>query len=344
MSRRELKNLAIDGADALITGYLEDIPSLVYYWRGGYYEHDGSEESAYWAQQGALAKRLGPSYFHLEGIVADRTVDGQKQYLAHWSKYHERTWEPASFFNTADIAAYEEAIQAGPGSAEMVAANGFASDLPEVQEGLSDSAASLTDTVAPLTLESRSRDATRVDLQQSIKSNTHGEDSLLLARQQLAHESTQNSEDDGDDDEEQKCNDVLGSGLVDEHGEEAIRCTSHLHKGKLVRCCDICRNEALDMLTEEQSLSLEQGADMALCYACGEAAIDSDTSFECRCSKLDQCGVCLLRTAGKLADARADPSRRVGNERCGECEGELDENRVSRCALCGGLKVRWLIS
>ncbi|KAI7265053.1 hypothetical protein KC343_g2793 [Hortaea werneckii] len=250
MSRRELKNLAIDGADALITGSLEDIPSLVYYWRGGYYEHDGLAESAYWAQQGALAKRLGPHYFHLEGIVDDRTVDGQKQYLAHWSKYHERTWEPASFFNTADIAAYEEAAQAGPGSAGRVAANDFASDLPEVQEGPSDSAASLTDTVAPLTLDSRSKDATMVDVQQSVESNTHREDSTMLARQDLANESSHNNKHESDDDEEQECNDVLGSGLVDEHGEEALRCTSHLHKGKLVRCCDICRNEALDMLTE----------------------------------------------------------------------------------------------
>ncbi|KAI6867130.1 hypothetical protein KC323_g3621 [Hortaea werneckii] len=229
MSRRELKNLAIDGGDALITGYLEDIPSLVYYWRGGYYEHDGSAESAYWARQGALAKRLGPHYFHLEGIVADRTVEGQKQYLAHWSKYHERTWEPASFFNTADIAAYEEAAQAGPGSAEMVAANGLSSDLPEVQESLSDSAALLTDTVAPLTLDSRSKDATMADVQQSIESNTHKEHSTMLARDNLADESTQNNENESDDDEQQECNDVLGSGLVDEHGE-ALRCTSHFHK------------------------------------------------------------------------------------------------------------------
>ncbi|KAI6834961.1 hypothetical protein KC367_g5386 [Hortaea werneckii] len=316
MSRRELKNLAIDGADALITGYLEDIPSLVYYWRGGYYEHDGSAESAYWAQQGALAKRLGPHYFHLEGIVADRTVDGQKQYLAHWSKYHERTWEPASFFNTADIATYEEAAQAGSGSAEVVAANGFASDLPEVQEGLSDSVTSLTDTVAPLTDDSRSKDATMVDPQESIESNTYREHSIMLAPKNLADESTQNNEDEGDDDEQQKCNDVLGSGLVDEHGE-ALRCTSPSHKGKLVRCCDICRKEALDMLTEEQSHSLEQGADMALCYVCGEAAIDLDTAFECKCSKLDQCGVCLLQIAEKLADARADLNRRVGNGGCG---------------------------
>ncbi|KAI7210528.1 hypothetical protein KC343_g588 [Hortaea werneckii] len=343
MSRRELKNLAIDGADALITGYLEDIPSLVYYWRGDYYEHDGSAESAYWAQQGALAKRLGPHYFHLEGIVADRTVDDQKQYLAHWSKYHERTWEPASFFNTADIAAYEEAAHAGPGSAEMVAANGFAPDLPEMQEGLSDSAASLTDTVAPLTLDSRSKDATMVDVQQSIKSNTRREHSTMLARDNLADESTQNSGNESDDDEEQDCNDVLGSGLVDEHGE-ALRCTSHLHKGKPVQCCDTCRNEALNMLTEEQRRSLEQGADMALCYVCGEAAIDSDAAFECKCSKLDQCGVCLLEIAEKLVKARSALNHGVEDGRCGGCSGELDEERVSSCAACGGLKVRWSIS
>ncbi|KAI6913506.1 hypothetical protein KC318_g1658 [Hortaea werneckii] len=343
MSRRELKNLAVDGADALITGYFEDIPSLVYYWRGDYYEHDGSAESAAWAEQGALAKRLGPHYFHLEGIVGDRTVDGQKQYLAHWSKYSARTWEPAKCFNAADIAAYN-AKGVESGDADVAAARVSTTDLPERQEGPSDSTDSNLDTVQSPTLGSRSEDAAVAELQESVESSRHEDDSTMLSYEYLADESTQKNGNEGDDDEQQKCNDVLGSGLVDEHGEEALRCTSHLHKGEPVQCCDICRNEALEMLTEEQSHSLEKGADMALCYVCGEAAIDSDTAFECKCSKLDQCGVCLLQIAEKLASARAALDRRVEDERCGGCRGELDEERVSSCAACGGLKVQWSMS
>ncbi|KAI7339601.1 hypothetical protein KC315_g1148 [Hortaea werneckii] len=315
MSRRELKNLAVDGADALITGYLDDVPSLVYYWRGGYYEHDGSAESAAWAEQGALAKRLGPHYFHLEGIVGDRTVDGQKQYLAHWSKYSARTWEPANCFSAADIAAYK-AKRAGSGGADVAATRVSTTDLPERQDGPSDTTDSDVDTVPSLTLASRSEDAAAAEPQEPGESSRREVDWTTLAQGNLADEPTQNNEDEGDDYEQQECNDVLGSGLVDEHGE-ALRCTSHLHKGAPVQCCDVCRNEALEMLTEEQSRGFEKGADAALCYACGEAAIDLNTAFECKCSKLDQCGVCLLQIAEKLADARADLNRRVENGECG---------------------------
>ncbi|KAI7380366.1 hypothetical protein KC336_g19002 [Hortaea werneckii] len=229
MFRRELKNLAVDGADALITGYLEDVPSLVYYWRGGYYEHDGSAESAAWAEQGMLAKRLGPHYFHLEGIVGDRTVDGQKQYLAHWSKYSARTWEPADCFNAADIAAYE-AERAESSDAYVAVAKVSTTDLPERQEGPSDSNDLNVDTVPSLPLDSTSKDAAAAESQESVKSSKHEDDSTMLAQGYLANEHPQDKGDEGDDDDQQKCNDVLGSGLVDEHGDEALRCTSHLHR------------------------------------------------------------------------------------------------------------------
>lgn len=338
---REVRNLDVAGTEALLDGYREQVTVSVYRQRGGLYELDNSHQTAARAAEDAHGMRLGPGRYHLEAVIGEKVIDGSLCYLAKWAGIEESTYEPAGHFRPSDIAEW---------AAEKAQLYNIEMDL-DLDEIVSDSEDDPTQTNAapsqasqPAALQGLPMDQNDVDMQDAADlasvpvSPVQAEPprAAIDCEQFTAWPTASTTED-----EDSECNDPVGVDLVEEHGNAQL-CQSSVHVSKSVYTCHQCRNEALAMLDEVQREAAEQGADTILCHGCGEQHLDDLTSsFPCQCLSKTQCGRCLTDAIDRLATAREGLAISYDADHCEACSAELaGDEKVSKCDVCHGLKVR----
>ena len=353
MPRRELRNLAIDGTEALIDGYRDEGEGLVYYYQGAYYEHDGTQEATEWAHRDQLMRRLPAGYFHLKAIVGEQTVHGQLQYLANWARYDELTWEPASAFRADDTAAWQ-AEKARLAEVEANAGDDDSEAEDNVEGNTEDALGQGNTSTADSDEKTKDNDEeTNVNDQDSAGevmmetaelaaneqgSNAGHERQLTPTDQQISR--SRALDDDDADDVYADCDDPFGADAVNTHGD-AKRCRSGRHPEEVVYTCSACRDLAFASLMPDQRAAYVSGADTILCWPCGEFSVESIAAFPCKCAVETQCGSCLVNAAHRLAEALTSVPNLTGEDACADCSRELEGGkRVSRCLACGGLKMQ----
>jgi len=361
---RELANLRIDGSDALVHGNRPDRSSRQTYvaTNGLVYEDDGTPETARYIAEARVRARLLKGYLPLECIVDEKVGEkGETLYLAKWDGEYsdmEMTWLPAKSFRAKDLEEWK-AEQVRLQRIEMDADDDNL--IPDTEDAdMLDDESPVSSVPVPAdiaTSDEPETDVNMVDVETSddatpntstdIPSPSHVEQTLpaqastsptqsISTHQKQAQESEEEEED-------VDCDDpafATDEDIISKHSP-GQRCESTTHTGKPTHTCEPCRTEALAVLDPQQQAAADFGANAMLCAGCGEHHLDAEElSFECRCLTMSQCVRCLYVTLDDLGAARAE--MKSGGEECGVCRGELvGGEKVSKCALCRGLKVRF---
>jgi len=319
-SSREIHSL-LNSASTLLNSSAPRTSGNTYYYKGATYELDGSAQTAAWAAEGARKQHSRSNEYDLEAIIGEKSENGKTMYLAKWAGYDdsESTYEPAGNFQPEHLAEWQ-ANKARLAEIEMDV------DLDDLSLTKSTRGPHLIPTLPT---------------QHVYPEQTAGPTDIEMADSMPESAQVQGSEGQ-EDDEYAECDDPLGSGVVDTNGD-AQRCQASGHPGKNVFTCDSCRGRALTLLTPAQQEAAEYGADVPLCGGCGEAAIeDLENASPCECLTKPQCGTCLLQSLSSLAIVREAQKTEIYAGHCNSCETEVEgDEKVTRCLLCHGLKVRF---